>query len=64
MRLNLSSKLYKSRFLILWNETFMNGENSTKYWPTVSTTDKFAVFTKNFERRNSYVQCRDLYSGI
>ena len=39
----------KSSLLVCWNETFIIGENSTKCWFPVNTSDKFTAFTTNLE---------------
>ena len=33
--------------MVHWNETFIIGENPTKCWFSVNTSDKFTVFTTN-----------------
>ena len=38
-----------SSLLVRWNETFIIGENPTKCWFSVNTSDKFTVFMTNFD---------------
>ena len=38
-----------SSLLVRWNETFIIGENPTKCWFSVNTSDKFTIFTTNFD---------------
>ena len=46
----------KSSILVGWNKTFKIGENSTKCWLSVSTSDKFTVFTTNLTTKNKIEQ--------
>ena len=39
----------KSPLLVRWNETLIIGENPTKCWFSVNTSDKFTIFTTNFD---------------
>ena len=39
----------KSPILVSCKEYFIIGENSTIYWFHVSASDKFTVFTTNFD---------------
>ena len=39
----------KSSLLVRSNETFITGVNPTKCWFSVNTSNKFTVFTTNFD---------------
>ena len=46
----------KSFILVRWNKTYKIGENSTKCWLSVNTSDKFTVFTTNLTTKNKIEQ--------
>ena len=45
------------------NESFITGKNSTKYWFSVNTSDKFTVLTTNFDVEKRKLANISLFNG-
>ena len=59
----MKSCVLKFSLLVRWNETFIIGENRTKCWFSVNTSDKFTVFT-NAVRHDFHAIRRSNFSII